>query len=179
MNNDNFFEYLQSKIANCVKEINANDMYKCKCVLVFGSNLYQIIQNYIIELKKHSENVKVILVAQPQMCKPLKDILSEEDIIIEWNDKYSIEILNELENFVDLTQIDNIVYYTQSPIDLSDLNILEIADRIKSKSNDLKVYSFDRSMSAYGYCNLKFYIRGLKLYNEINEFIDEALDIQN
>ena len=61
--------------------------------------------------------------------------------------------------------------------DMGNLNILEIADYIKRKNNGgLYVYGTDVDGQIYVYRDISTYVKALKLYNDINYFIDEVVD---
>lgn len=60
---------------------------------------------------------------------------------------------------------------------MGNLNILEIADDIKKKNNsELNVYGTDFVGQMYLYRNISTYVKGLKLYNDLNNYIDEVMN---
>lgn len=171
-----FFTYLQEKMRSCVQSIDKDGMEEQECVLVFGSNLVEIIQKYIESVKTKRPGIKIVLVAQEQMINGIKPALSADDVIVESIGKFSTAVLAEVESKVGLENIDSVVYYSQEPIDLADENILEIASVLNEK-REVNIYSVDRSMDTYKYNNISFYLKGIRLYNQINEFIDDSLNL--
>ena len=74
-------------------------------------------------------------------------------------------------------KIDGFFFVGRNKDDMGNLNILEIADDIKKKNNsELNVYGTDFVGQMYLYRNISTYVKGLKLYNDLNNYIDEVMN---
>lgn len=55
--------------------------------------------------------------------------------------------------------------------------MLEIAKRLYNDNRDLSVYGTDMDGTIYKYKDIKIYMDGMYLYNKMNDYIDEVLEI--
>ena len=170
------YNFIIDSIEHLSIPINKTELAEMKKVVIIGSNKDGYIQDFVHALCDKEQDIQIIVLMQENMLNKLKNIHNNEITII-CHDKYSINdsirILEEAEN----DKIDGFFFVGRNKDDMGNLNILEIADDIKKKNNgELNVYGTDFDGQIYLYKDISTYVKGLKLYNDLNNYIDEVVN---
>jgi len=145
------------------------------CVVVFGSNSFELTKTTIAYVKEKNAAAEIILVLNSKMLVGFKETIKQVDAVITTDIGYTESIINDIEKTEKLNNIDGVLFYTQMDNDLGNINILEIVNKI---CNGASVYGLNRECEVFSYENIKFYIKGLKLYQDINLFINESMNLK-
>ena len=170
------YSLLVESIENLTIKIDRDDIGFMNCLIIIGANSSEKIERFINIAKSKNPNIKIIMLMQESMKQKL-NCVHQNQISILCEKKYcehdAERILKEAEN----DKIDGFFFVGTNKDDMGNLNILEIADYIKRKNNGgLYVYGTDVDGQIYVYRDISTYVKGLKLYNDINYFIDEVVD---
>ncbi|MGN0316417.1 MAG: hypothetical protein ACI4E1_00605 [Lachnospira sp.] len=172
MRND-FCDYLVHSLNKCIKEWR-DDYIASGVALIFGTNAFELTRRQIAYLKRGNSSVRIIIVMQNQMYEKIKDYLDKSIEVIIWDKPYSKEIIEIMrkENLIDV--IDTVLFYAQQINDLGNYNILSIAANI---DNNIKVFGMEKDFKLYNISNFKYYYKGIVLYKDINEFVQETEEV--
>lgn len=170
-----FYEYLIEKTMSCVHQVDKDEIKIMNCVLIFGSNAFELTKITINYVKQRNPNAKIILVIHSKMFEGLKNIIDSIDSIIITDIGYTEKIIDDISQKNELCEIDGVMFYTQMANDLGNINILETVSKIND--SDMAIYGLNKECEIFNYQNFRFYLKGLKLYKEINLFINESIDL--
>ena len=166
---EDFYNYLIRTNHDCVKEIKASEIHAMSCVVIFGTRSYDLIKRMVQFVRQQNDGVKIILVARAYMLPKAKECLRDSDLVIVHEGNYSDAIVDKIRHYGYL--IDGVFFYTIQKHDLGNLNLLTIARALNEQAI---VYGINKEEEIYEFYNLKFYIFGLHLYLEIDEYVEEA-----
>ena len=74
-------------------------------------------------------------------------------------------------------KVDGFLFRGQNYNEIGNKNVLEIAKCLYDDNHNLNVYGTDMDGVIYKYKNIKIYMDGLYLYDKMNNYIDEVLEI--
>ncbi len=171
---DDFYEYLIKTNCRCVKNVGFKNIKMMDHIVIFGTRAYKLIERVIEEIKKINSNIKIVFILREYMYENMKKLISKNDDVIFIQGDYSeniVEILKE-KNYYD--DIDGIIFYTLQKFDMGNFNILNIANNIKK---NIIVYGITKDYELYEYNNLNYYLIGMQLYLDIDNYIDKSLQI--
>lgn len=170
-----FYEYLIEKTMSCVHQVDKDEIKTMNCVLVFGSNAFELTKTTINYVKQKNPDARIILVIHSKMFDGLKDIIDSIDCVIKTDIGYTEKIIEDISQKYELCEIDGVMFYTQIENDLGNINILEIVSKINDR--DIVIYGLNKECEIFNYQNFRFYLKGLRLYKEINLFINESMGL--
>ncbi|MGN0340403.1 MAG: hypothetical protein ACI4D0_07870 [Lachnospira sp.] len=171
---NNLYDYLVDSIESLSICINEDEIHSMKRFVIIGSNREEEIKKFVNIVHTKNPDVQIVVLMQEGMYSKLYNIHDDEKIIL-CNEKYSVKDADRILKEIRQEKIDGFFFVGRNKDDLGNLNILEIADYIqKYNNNNLYVYGVDFNGDVYMYKDIAMYIKGLKLYNDINDFIDEV-----
>ena len=169
----NFYNYLIKTNMSCVKEVDCDDVNAMDCVVIFATRLSGLTK-YMINIVKKNKNTKIVLVTQDFMYETLKNDISQQDEVIIQTGGYSVEVVKKILDNGKIGNVSGVIFYTLQKYDLGNINILDIASKLNKNIN---VYGITKDKEIYEYSNLEYYLLGLKLYLDIDNYIDKSLDL--
>lgn len=169
--NKDFYEYLCNTIKGCVELSTIDEVATCKHVVMLGSNLNVAFNKTICELYRINPQIRVILVSTQKQFERIPDDVKKIINWIEWNDKYSDKIYDELKKHDGFMDVDGLFFLGRTPVNMRDMNIYGIC-RLIQKDHKVMMYMCDYTdLSVYKYENLDLYYTGMELYKVMNRFI--------
>ncbi|MBQ8526931.1 MAG: hypothetical protein IJ429_00530 [Lachnospiraceae bacterium] len=136
-----------------------------KRVLVIASNEENVMKKYCDFRRKSGSQASMIYVAQPKMQMILPDFCMPQDVIVPWEGKYSEKIIDILP----MGEVDAVVFFNIQSIDTRDVNILQIAAKLREQNN-IETYGIDRDFDLFRYMDP---VKVLKIYEKYEEACKE------
>ena len=122
-------------------------------------------------LLKENGDVDFVIVAQPAMADVLTKEYDKKYPVICWTGKYTLGVLDKVYECDVANGVDGFLFFSEQGINLRDMNFLSIAESLQSKGN-VRVFSDTIGNDLYEYEKVALYIQSMKLYQEMNTFID-------
>lgn len=170
------YSFLVESIENLTTVIDINDIGLMNCIVIIGANSTGKIEEFINIAKSKNPNIKIIMLMQESMKEKL-NYENKNQISIICKKNYCKEDTTKIIEEAKSDKIDGFFFIGKNKDDMGNINILEIADDIKKKNNsELNVYGTDFDGYIYIYRDISTYVKGLKLYNDINNYIDEVVN---
>lgn len=170
---NDFYNFLQEEVENTVKLREIKDLPGGRW-LILGANQLNKLNKLLTRISDAHQDFECIHVANTKQAEFINQN-RPKDSVISWKNRYSLEILNTTEIKDSLDSFSAFLFVSTNPINLRDLNIIEIA-QVLSKAG-VGIYVFDYGMEEiYEYTNLPLFKKGLEVYVGINDFIGMALD---
>ena len=168
---DESYNKLFQVMEGCVNEITYKEIAKCKKLLVIAINNETRFKKSVEALLKENGDMDFVIVAQPAMADVLTKEYDKKFHVICWKGKYTLEVLDRVYESVSANDIDGFLFFSDQGIDLREMNVLSIAGSMQKKGN-VRVFSDTIGHDLYEYEKVALYIQSMKLYQEINTFID-------
>lgn len=169
-----FYTFLQNAVNFNVEKVEFN-VLKDKKIIILGSNLLVKLEKNLRKIFGDQVKEKVFFVGQEKHLDYVQMAFGKMCQKLIWHGNYSLDLVTALDGHVDLDKMDAFVFVSSNPINLRDINILDIAIELRKKGLD--IYCFDYGLGQlYKYNNLIIIKNGLQLYSEINEFIDMVFE---
>lgn len=171
------YQKLCKSINDSIETVSYCEMMHCKTVVVFGIGSFRAFEKFFISLKKINHNVKIIIITQTHKIERYEKYLNGEYKFIEWNQNFSLRLLDVLREDMRILKPDAMVYFAKAPNDLDNLNILELGkemSRISNADEKFSVYCVDIVCNKlYRYRKTSLTYQGLQLYQSINDYLME------
>ena len=172
---DNFYDFLQENVERTVNLTAIEDVKEDKFI-VLGSNLLAKLEKLIGRIRNFHPNMECTFIGQEKHIEFAAEKWPEWKRI-QWTGSYSLGIVDELKNAGAVDNAEAFIFVSANPINLRDLNIIEIA--LELKKYGIKTYVYDYGMEdLYEYQDLNLLKKGLEVYVGINDFIELALENQ-
>lgn len=172
--NKGFYEDLCATLEACVEIVNYQDLRKCRNMIIVGTNVKTKFCRFYEHLQEENPAINLNFVCQKQMINYITTLIGTHNKLVEWNGNYSLDTLGMLEKKINLNEIDSFLYFSTEPLNLKDINIMQIADKLEKQYNT-RIYCVDHAMELYLCKNLDLCHTGLKLYELINNYIELKL----
>lgn len=172
--NKEFYEDLCSTLESCVQMVSYRELRKCRNMIVIGTNVKNKFSRFYEYLLNENPTINLFFVCQKQMIEYMTGLVGTNNNFFEWNGKYSLETLNMLKDKINLNEIDSFLYFSTEPLNLKDINIIQIANELE-KQNNIRVYCVDNAKELYLCKKLDLCNIGLILYEQINSYIEIKL----
>ena len=172
---NNFYDFLLSSMESlCVKQ-NFNEIPSMKCAVLIGTNRDDYMHTVIEQLMRKNSEVNIIILAKQTMLQNMNIKFKNIKAVIT-DEKYSACDYKKIQYITHSKQIDGFFFRGQNYNEIGNQNVLEIAELIYNDNPDLMVYGTDMDGGIYRYTDIKIYMDGIHLYNQMNKYIDEVLE---
>lgn len=120
-------------------------------------------------------SAQMVIVAQDYVAEGFKKNFDKKATIVSWKGAYSNDTLEAVYKQTDIKDFDAFVFFSDMPINLRDINLLELSEFMTCKGN-VAVLSCTIGNEVYEYSNVGLYTQALKTYDEINKLIGVYFD---
>ena len=166
----NLYDELLKSIKGCVRAVPFQKLADCKHIIAIAVNEEGIIKEFLCRIFALSDTIEIVFIAQPKAAKILRTITDKNIYVVEWQGTYTNEVTEVVNNQLGASEWDGFLYFCDQPINLRNMNILNIAEAFKVRK-DYSIYGVDIEGTLYEYQNIALYNRGIHLYEEVNTFI--------
>ena len=151
-----------------VKAVSWEELKKYSNILIIWKNDFEDKFEQIREVNQDAKLYRLI----PSGMKQEKDLFADDKYItFEWKGMYTTEIIDMLEERGIIEELECFVFGGVMPIDLRNINLLEIAEKL-DKNAGIPAFCIDSESDLYYYENVRVCCRGLELYMALDEYID-------
>lgn len=166
----NLYDELLKSIKSCVKTVPFQRLADCKHIAAIAVNEEGIIREFLCRLFALSDAIEIVFIAQPKVAEILRTITDKNVYVVEWQGMYTNEVIGAIKDQLGDLEWDGFLYFCDQPVNLRNMNILNLAEAFKSGKN-YSIYGIDIEGALHEYQNIELYNRGIHLYEEINTFI--------
>ena len=174
---ENLYDVLLHNIRKCVQEISFRRFQHTKRLLVVAINDEGMNKKLLQNLTDANLDMEIIIVAQPKMAEVLRDSADEKIKVLEWHGRYTIEVVHYVENELSGIELDGFLFFGDQPINLRNHNLLDIANSLYNKPN-FCICCVDFEGTLYEYRNIELYNLGIRIYKDMNQFIELSLETE-
>ena len=173
---NNSYDFLiKSMDALCIKQKLTQIPYM-NCAVLIGTNKDDYMNEIIEQLIKNNAEATIIILAKESMLNNI-NLKSHCIKTIITDEKYSKNDYIKIKQVIQSEKVDGFFFRGQNYNEIGNENVLEIAKRLYNDNRDLSVYGTDMDGTIYKYKDIKIYMDGMYLYNKMNDYIDEVLEI--
>lgn len=173
ISNDAFYDFLLKSLVDTVQVANEQELVEHN-ILVLGTNHITELEQMTNNLSTQGHDFTNDYYITKKMVDSSKKLIFENMNVIISDKAYGKPLLEDLSVCDAINKIDAILYFGNSPINLRDVNILELCNSIREKKN-ISVFCYDVGVnSLYSVCNPERLCEGLMLYIDINKYISRV-----
>ncbi len=173
---DTFYDFLQEAVSGTVRLTQLQDV-KEQRIIVLGNNFLAKVEKLINAIKESNPELECTFIGHESHIQFSSQKWPEYKSIL-WEGAYSLGIVDKLRENKALDGSQAFLFVSANPINLRDLNILEIA--LELEKLDICTYVYDYGMEElYKYHNVSLLKKGLEVYVGINDFIEQALEYES
>lgn len=170
-----FYDFLCTTIENCIEREDYDDFLNSKHILALGTNAKMTFRNVYIEIKKYTQIVDLTVIVQKNMVDYYLPLIKENNMIVQWDGNYSMELFEKMENGGELNKIDTFIFFARQVFDIRNCNIMQIAEELEKKYS-IKIYCINFDAEIYRIRKVGLCYTGLLLYDQMSRFIDKAME---
>ncbi len=166
------YKRIYQLIEGCVNKVTYREISQCKKILVVAINEETRFKNFLESLEKENPSIELIIVAQESMVERMISEYYEKYKILAWNGKYTLDVLEEVDERYRISDVEGFVFFTDLSINLRDMNFMNMAEVLQSR-RVVNIYCSTVSGELFEYKNVSVYIQAIKVYQDINDLIDK------
>lgn len=170
------YDQLCQLIENCIDTVTYQNIAECRRLLMVALNEEARLKKCVDKLRKANGDIQILFIAQPAMEPVLKEWYGEKYPIIGWKGKYTLDIIPLLKEKTEMSLLDGFLYFTEQPINTRDKNFTQIVETMQTDV-DIRIFSNTIGEDLYEYHHLALYNQAMKVYEDINQLLELAMEV--
>lgn len=165
------YDYICKKTKKTIRQVSLEDICKHKKILVLSGNFGKVMDKFF-ETAFRGNIEACYVVYRQQMYSLLEKWNADEKIkLVKWEGNYNDELKQYLEQTLNLNEIEAVLYFSLQVLNIRDINILEMIEGL-TRCNKIETYCMERHGDEYRIEDINVMCKGLKIYQDINDFLD-------
>ena len=169
---DCFYDVFIRQIKKVIKKISPKELEGDRGFIVIAVSEERIMDLFVKNVTEitSGKSPDVVFVAQPRMIPILKNMKGIKADTWEWSGRYDSDTADYILSKSVKKDFESLLFFCDQPVNYRNRNILEIADKIRDQKG-VRILTMDSEGDFYEYMNIKRTLKGMKIYEDMNDFI--------
>ncbi len=153
------------------KSIVASRLLVCKTAVVLCTGVFSKVEEVLKLFAKNNKKTRLIIIARSSFLELIKKEVENPFVFIEWDQKFSVDIMEKLQKEVSVSEIDSLIYLCKEAVDLRDMNVFQIMLQL----NVVHYFSFSSGEELNYYREISKLYGGLKCYMDLIDWVNNVI----